>query len=210
MKHDQPEVDIQLVDAASVAPQAWRNGGGETRELLAWPPGADWRVRISRADITMDGPFSAFPQVERWFAVLHGDGVVLTFPDASHALKPGDEPLRFDGAAAPGCRLLDGATQDLNLMVRQGKGAMRTAQAGQSWNEPFAARGVYTTVAGLWSDGQRTCAVAAQTLLWAQKSGSAVWSFEAEKPSTAPGAWWLGFTPDDDKPFIVGSDDDPS
>ena len=33
------------VCAADVAPQAWRNGGGSTRELLAWPAGADWRLR---------------------------------------------------------------------------------------------------------------------------------------------------------------------
>ena len=51
MNHDKPQADIQLIDAASVAPQAWRNGGGQTRELIAWPAGADWRVRISRADI---------------------------------------------------------------------------------------------------------------------------------------------------------------
>ena len=203
MNHDTPQADIQLVDAASVAPQFWRNGGGQTRELLVWPPGTDWRVRISRADIEMDGPFSAFPQVERWFSVLHGDGVVLTFSDAHHQLKSGDDPLCFDGAAAPGCRLLNGATQDLNLMVRQGKGVMRTAKAGQNWSEPFAARGVYTTVAGQWSDGQRTCAVAAQTLLWMQNAGSGAWSFAPEKPSTGPGAWWLGFTPDDDKTLIV-------
>ena len=209
MNLDPSAAGLQLVDAASVAPQAWRNGGGQTRELLTWPLGADWRVRISRADIDSDGPFSAFPGVERWFTVLQGAGVVLTFADAHHQLEPGDDPLRFEGAAAPGCRLRDGPTQDLNLMLRQGTGVMRTARDGQRWSEPFAARGVYTTVAGHWSDGQRRCAVAAQTLLWVQKAGAAVWSFDAEKPSAAPGAWWLGFTPDDDKPFIVRPDGDP-
>ena len=99
------------VDAESVAPRAWRNGGGRTRELLAWPAAGDWCLRISRADIESDGPFSAFPRVERWFAVLSGAGVVLTFADGERELAPGAAPLRFDGAVAPVCRLLDGPTR---------------------------------------------------------------------------------------------------
>ena len=66
-------------------PQPWRNGGGVTRELLAWPDGGDWRVRVSVADIDADGPFSAFPGVERWFAVLEGAGVALRSPAPSTA-----------------------------------------------------------------------------------------------------------------------------
>ena len=61
------------VDSAPVTP--WRNGGGVTRELLAWPNPADWRLRISVADIAADGPFSAFPGVRRWFTLLSGEGV---------------------------------------------------------------------------------------------------------------------------------------
>lgn len=198
--------DILMVDAASVAPQAWRNGGGQTRELLAWPPGADWRVRISRAEIASDGPFSAFPGVERWFAVLQGAGVVLTFADALHPLKPGDAPLRFDGAAAPGCRLLDGATQDLNLMLRQGTGTMRTVHAGQPWHEEFSMRGLYTTMAGDWNSGQQNRQVPADTLLWLTAGGGDAWTFAPDQRSGSSGssgssgatcAWWLGFTPGD-------------
>ena len=75
-----PDVHSALkhVRVVDTAPQAWRNGGGSTRELLAWPAGADWRVRVSVAEIGADGPFSAFDGVERWFAVLSGAGVVLS------------------------------------------------------------------------------------------------------------------------------------
>lgn len=197
MSKTRREADILLIAAATVAPQAWRNGGGQTRELLAWPPGVDWRVRISRADIEMDGPFSAFPQVERWFTVLQGAGVVLTFADAKHQLKPGDAPVHFDGAAAPGCRLLDGATQDLNLMLRQGTGVMRTVHATQPWSEEFSMRGLYTTVAGHWNGGKQNCPVPADTLLWVAASGTDAWTFEPSDRSGATGAWWLGFTPRD-------------
>jgi environmental stress-induced protein Ves len=34
-------------------------------------------LRISVAEITRDGPFSAFAGVQRWFAVLEGAGVML-------------------------------------------------------------------------------------------------------------------------------------
>ena len=61
----------RLVPGERVAAR-WRNGGGRTRELLAWPDAADWKVRVSVADVESDGPFSAFPGVQRWFAVLEG------------------------------------------------------------------------------------------------------------------------------------------
>ena len=59
-------------------PQPWRNGGGTTRELLVRPAGHTWQVRVSVADVVADGPFSAFPGVSRWFAVIDGEGVALT------------------------------------------------------------------------------------------------------------------------------------
>ena len=67
----------QVVRVDSAAPQAWRNGGGVTRELLVWPNAEDWLVRLSVAEIERDGPFSAFAGVDRWFAVLSGAGVLL-------------------------------------------------------------------------------------------------------------------------------------
>ena len=139
---------VQFVRLQDAPAQPWRNGGGVTRELLAWaalrladtPEGphvtsADWAVRVSVADITQDGPFSAFPGIDRCFAVLEGDGVVLTLRGEDLHLTPHSEPLAFDGALAPGCRLINGPTRDLNLMVRQsaGRAWMQRAVAGQSW-----------------------------------------------------------------------------
>ncbi len=107
-------------DASAAAPVPWKNGGGVTRELLRLPAdgGDDWTLRISVADIGADGPFSPFPGITRWFAVLTGAGVRLTFPERTLDVRRGDPPLRFDGAVAPGCTLLDGPTRDLNVMVR--------------------------------------------------------------------------------------------
>ena len=71
---------MNLLRCDAVEPQSWKNGGGLTRELLAWPARDGWALRISVADIRADGPFSAFAGVDRWFAVLEGNGVRLVLP----------------------------------------------------------------------------------------------------------------------------------
>lgn len=135
---------LKHVCVADTAPQAWRNGGGSTRELLAWPVGADWRVRISVAEIAADGPFSAFDGVERWFAVLSGAGVVLSLSGIEHRLTPASAPLRFEGAAAPGCRLIDGATSDLNLMLRAGtRSVLKRALSDAPWADSWRWRAAF-------------------------------------------------------------------
>jgi len=103
-----------VVHLADVTATHWRNGGGLTRELVAEPAGADWQWRLSVAEVAADGPFSRFEGVTRWFAVLQGAGVVLN----EHRLTAQDAPLCFDGGAATDCRLIDGPTQDFNLMLR--------------------------------------------------------------------------------------------
>ncbi len=105
------------LSAAPAAP--WRNGGGVTRELAAWPAREDWAWRISVADVTADGPFSHFPGVQRWFAVLRGEGVRLAVDGEVHEVVGTSAPLQFDGAAKVDSWLLAGPTQDLNLMVHR-------------------------------------------------------------------------------------------
>lgn len=107
-----------IVQLADVSPSRWRNGGGVTRELLAWPDSADWIWRMSVAEVAASGPFSRFDGVRRWFAVLSGAGVRLNIDGHSHELTRGSAPLCFDGASTIDCQLLDGATQDFNLMLR--------------------------------------------------------------------------------------------
>jgi environmental stress-induced protein Ves len=115
----------QFVSLADVVATPWRNGGGSTRELLAWPDGTRWQVRISIADIGQDGPFSSYPGIERWFAVLEGAGVDLRVAGAPLRLQTGSQLLRFDGAAAVDCALLDGPTRDFNLMAAPGAAQLR-------------------------------------------------------------------------------------
>ena len=76
----------QLVRLADAAPVPWRNGGGTTRELAAFPGATRWQWRISVADVVQAGPFSKFPGVSRWFAVLDGAGVRLRIDGRTHRL----------------------------------------------------------------------------------------------------------------------------
>jgi environmental stress-induced protein Ves len=129
-----------IIRADDIAATPWKNGGGLARDLLFWPDAEHWRVRISLADITRDGPFSPYPGVERWFAVVEGDGVELQFAAHAHVQRLGDAPLRFDGADAPGCRLLSGSTRDLNLMLQ---GVRGTLHRGPGFDEDWPVRGRY-------------------------------------------------------------------
>jgi uncharacterized protein len=123
---------IQLADAPAVP---WKNGGGVTRELLAFPDAINWTVRISVAHIEQDGPFSVFEGFTRWFAVLSGAGVQLEIsPQVSESvvvnanaklatnfveLSTESPPLQFNGADQTYCSLIDGPTTDFNLMTTQ-------------------------------------------------------------------------------------------
>ncbi|MDH4059939.1 MAG: HutD family protein [Aquincola sp.] len=130
----------------------WRNGGGRTRELLAWPSATDWTLRVSVAEIEADGPFSPFAEIDRCFAVLDGAGVVLSLPRGEVRLHRGDPALTFPGEAAPLCRLIDGPTRDLNLMVRRaaGRPAMQRAPSSSGlWRGLFSGDTLY------WSDDPR-------------------------------------------------------
>ena len=129
ISHMTPTMMWQVVHLKDIPPTPWRNGGGSTRELLAWPQADNWEEadawqwRVSVAEIAQDGPFSSFAGIQRWFAVLGGDGVCLTVGGHMHMLVKGEAPLAFDGAAHTSCELLGGATQDFNLMVQAGRSA---------------------------------------------------------------------------------------
>lgn len=103
----------------------WKNGGGETREILASPPGAtldslDWRVSL--ATVASDGPFSVFNGVQRTLCVIRGAGIRLQVGDAAPVtLLESSPPHSFDGEAKTSATLIDGTIVDLNVMSRRGR-----------------------------------------------------------------------------------------
>ena len=179
-----------VVRADATPRRPWRNGGGQTRELLAWPDPANWRLRISLADIEADGPFSAFPGVQRWFTVLKGAGVELTIDGRPLRLTRNDEPLRFDGAATTTCRLLDGPTLDLNLMLRGMAGRLLTAADGIEWRPALAQSGLFTAVAGRCRSDGESIALPAYALVWFARAPASLCFDAGQRPAAVTG-WWL-------------------
>lgn len=174
--------------------QRWRNDGGHTRELLAWPADAAWQVRISVADIEADGPFSAFPGVRRWFTVLQGTGVELDIGGNVQRQHRGDPPVCFDGATAVDCRLLDGPTRDLNFMLREAVGRLEAAVDGQAWRPAEAQCGLFSAVAGVCTADAQAHDVAPYTLLWFESAPAALAFTAAQRPAGLIG-WWMAATP---------------
>lgn len=109
-----------IVPAHAYRRERWRNGLGWTREILCLGTPTAWTLRLSIAEIEQDAAFSAFPGVERELVLLRGNGLRLRFGDGrsqdvsspyAHARFAGDEPICGE--------LLDGPTQDFNLMWRR-------------------------------------------------------------------------------------------
>lgn len=102
----------------------WRNGGGETAEVAAFPPGAGmdnfvWRVSI--AVVRGDGPFSDFPGIDRILSVLEGQ-LSLAVADAPEMrLTPAEAPFAFPADVAAWGAPVGGDVRDLNVMVRRGQ-----------------------------------------------------------------------------------------
>lgn len=184
-------MSLHRIRLADVPAEPWRNGGGSTRVLLAWPEAAQWRLRVSVAEIAADGPFSPFPGIERWFAVIEGAGVRLALPDGPAVMQSGDAPWRFDGEAAPNCTLLDGPTQDLNLMARRdaGQAGMALAHPGGELGAGCTWRGLYVADAATLETGGLNGIVeplGAGTLLWTESADDAPWTLRQGRR-----AWWL-------------------
>lgn len=170
-----------LVSLEKAPSQSWRNGGGITRELLAWPATDDWRIRMSVADVQLSGPFSRYDGVERWFAVLEGDGVILRSDFATHHVTADSDPFRFDGGLTMDCELVRGPTRDFNLMAVPGLSRMERVRGAERMHGAAGALlALYTHGAGakLRCDGKEVD-LPPYHLAWTQPDASVQADVEA-------------------------------
>ena len=166
-------------DLAAVPHTPWKNGGGHTRELACWPPGAgmegfEWRVSV--ATIAAPGPFSAFAGVDRRIMLLDGDGMQLRARDGSldHRLDRRWQPLAFAGEVAVDCTLLGGTSTDFNLMLRRGRWRGEVQVVRDPRQPGSTPAGLCLVLAGRWSRGDDRL-TAGQGLWWsAAEAGSAL------------------------------------
>ena len=111
----------------------WKNGGGTTAEVVAFPQGSGFDTfgwRISMADVASDGPFSIFPGIDRTLIVVEGDGIELDVEGIAYRLDETTPKLSFSGDDITNGRLLSGPIRDLNVMTRRGQFRHRTRFVG--------------------------------------------------------------------------------
>ena len=145
---------IHFYDSHTLPVSRWRNGGGETREIISFPPAAtDFSWRISIATIAADGAFSRFPGIDRVITLLEGEGVELDAEDKYRQLLIRNQPFAFAGEDLIHARLIGNVSSDFNVMTRR-----ETHQAGvrvlsDTFSPDSAASGVVYVLAGEWITG---------------------------------------------------------
>ncbi|MBK9387857.1 MAG: HutD family protein [Planctomycetes bacterium] len=99
----------------------WKNGGGTTREvaIAKRARGAGFRWRVSVAQVARDGPFSLYPGIDRSLWLLRGKGMILDVEGVERRLAQRFERFDFPGESRITARLIDGPTEDLNVMVER-------------------------------------------------------------------------------------------
>ncbi len=101
----------------------WKNGLGTTMELAVSPhatavKGSPFLWRISIANVSEDGAFSHFPNIDRNLTMLQGNGMVLEVDGQGDLrLEAPLQSVAFSGEAEVTARLHDGPITDFNVMV---------------------------------------------------------------------------------------------
>lgn len=116
---------MRILRAGDYRVMPWKNGGGETTEIAAFPEGAgletfDWRVSMAR--VATDGPFSVFPGIDRTLSLIEGLALTLTFDGrGAVVIDAATPPYAFPADVAVTGRLAGGPITDLNVMTRRGR-----------------------------------------------------------------------------------------
>lgn len=101
----------------------WKNGAGETIEVVVSPASAgldDFEWRISMASVPSSGPFSLFPGVDRTLSILEGDGLQLDILETGTVeLTKASAPYAFAADVPVHASLLGKPVADLNVMTRR-------------------------------------------------------------------------------------------
>jgi uncharacterized protein len=143
---------MRVLRAADYRRMPWKNGGGETIEMMVSPADAsfdsfDWR--ISMAHVGAPGPFSLFPSIDRTLSVIAGNGISLKLgDDQTVRLDRQSAPFSFSGDARVDSMLADGAIDDLNVMTQRSRCRHRVS------------RHTLTMPTELQREGQTGCLVA--------------------------------------------------
>ena len=195
---------LRILHPTHVTPEPWANGLGRTRTLLAWPDSRHWALRISVADVEKAGPFSVFTGVDRWFAVLEGDGVRLRTAGRPPAVaRAADEEMHaFPGDDATDCELLGSPTRDLNVMARRrdARATIRRLRNVAAIRSAAQVLGCFVCDDAALATGEGApIALPRHTLAWLENPSRQTVEWQLAAP--APRGWWI-------EAVRTGADDD--
>jgi hypothetical protein len=136
---------MRILRAADYRVMPWKNGAGSTTEIAISPPNAplddfDWRV--SMAQVSADGPFSVFDNIDRTLLVLQGDGIDLSVTGHTPARVDARAIHAFPGDRPASATLINGPVTDLNVMSRRGRVHHHVRRLKLSQPQPFPVRAV--------------------------------------------------------------------
>ncbi len=144
---------MHFYDTAHLPVSRWRNGGGETREIVSFPPQAEpfgWRASI--ATIATSGDFSLFPGVDRVITLLEGAGVELNGPGKIVQPLQHYQPFRFMGDEPISATLTGQESRDFNVMTRRGSFSSDVFTTTQQHQSDM---GVCWVITGQWRIGEK-------------------------------------------------------
>lgn len=98
----------------------WRNGLGVSWDI-SQEGGADFEWRLALARLDADVPFSSYPDIDRVFTIIDGEGVSLAIDGMGTIEAARLRPVHFPGDLETFCRLVSGPCRALNLFVKRGR-----------------------------------------------------------------------------------------
>ncbi|AOE87899.1 HutD family protein [Pseudomonas sp. TCU-HL1] len=117
----------RLLRAADYPRMPWKNGAGSTLEIARDAgdglDGFGWRLSI--ADVSESGGFSAFTGYQRVITVLEGAGMHLEVDGQRSRDLTALDAFAFDGGSVVQCELIDGPIRDFNLIYSPQRCAAR-------------------------------------------------------------------------------------
>lgn len=162
---------INLYESSRLPASRWRNGGGETREIVSYPPGAadfDWRISI--ATIAANGDFSLFPGIDRIITLLSGE-VALYRHDQLYQSLDLHQPFAFPGEEAISARLSGKISTDFNIMARRSVFLPEAGIATTRFAPAATDAGAVYVISGQWQH-QQTLLTAGQGAWWENHAGA--------------------------------------
>jgi uncharacterized protein len=98
----------------------WRNGLGVSWDIAQEGGGEafDWRLALAKIDA--DVPFSHYPDVDRVFTLIAGEGLTLDIEGRGAIGIAKYRPVNFPGDRPTACRLKAGPCRALNLFLKRG------------------------------------------------------------------------------------------